>query len=366
VARLDNVGDVLLAGPAVRAVAATSAVTFLAGHRGIAAAHLLPGVDSVVEYTAAWIDPSPAAFDPAAAEALVATVRRLAVDEAVILTSSHQSPLPLALLLRWAGVPVVAAPSEDYPGSLLDVRHRVTGAEHEVERSLDVVARLGHRLPPGDDGRLRVTLPAARRPVRLPRSLRRGGYVVVHPGASVPARTWSPAGFAAAVGEIAAAGWPVVVTGGPDERDLTGVVAGGGAGPAGAPPAAAAVVDLGGGTTLAELADVLAGATVVVAGNTGAAHLAAAVGTPVVSVFPPTVPAHGWRPWGVPTIVLGDQHVACAGCRARTCPYPGQPCLAGVTPAAVVAAVEQLGARRAGTEHGPSRAAGAPYERVAP
>jgi hypothetical protein len=34
--------------------------------------------------------------------------------------------------------------------------------------------------------------------------------------------------------------------------------------------------------------------------------------------------------------------VPCAGCRARTCPVPGHPCLAGVGVEEVVAAVERL------------------------
>ena len=90
------------------------------------------------------------------------------------------------------------------------------------------------------------------------------------------------------------------------------------------------------------------GPLVVVVGNTGPAHLAAAVGTPVVSLFAPTVPAVRWRPWAVPQVLLGDQAIACAGCRARTCPYPGQPCLAGVTPEVVAAAVHTLAGTPAG------------------
>ena len=51
--RLDNAGDVLLAGPAVRAIAAACGrVTMLAGPRGAAAARLLPGVDEVVAWRA--------------------------------------------------------------------------------------------------------------------------------------------------------------------------------------------------------------------------------------------------------------------------------------------------------------------------
>ena len=44
VVRLDGAGDVLLAGPAVRAVAAAAEVTMLCGPDGAGAARLLPGV----------------------------------------------------------------------------------------------------------------------------------------------------------------------------------------------------------------------------------------------------------------------------------------------------------------------------------
>ncbi len=100
--------------------------------------------------------------------------------------------------------------------------------------------------------------------------------------------------------------------------------------------------DLGGRTSLTELAGVLAGAAAVVCGNTGAAHLAAAVGTPVVSIYAPTVPAVRWRPWGVPHVLLGNQQIACAGCRARTCPVAGHPCVDTLAPEDVADALERL------------------------
>jgi hypothetical protein len=64
-----------------------------------------------------------------------------------------------------------------------------------------------------------------------------------------------------------------------------------------------------------------------------------------VSLFAPVVPAGRWAPYGVPSVLLGDQAAACAGSRARACPVPGHPCLAGVSPAAVVAAVDRLAVR---------------------
>jgi ADP-heptose:LPS heptosyltransferase len=326
IARLDNDGDVLLAGPAIRAVAAGAArVTLLCGPRGRQAAHLLPGVDAVVVRRVQWIDPDPEPVTRAAVDAFVDDLAALRLDEALVLTSFHQSPLPLALLLRMAGVPRIAATSVDYPGSLLDIRHRIDDDVHEVERSLSLVATLGYALPPGDDGALRLREPLAESPLER-------GYVVVHPGASVPARAWAPDRNAALVAALAAEGRRVIVTGAPSERDLTALVAGD------------AGEDLGGETTFAQLASVIAGADCIVVGNTGPAHLAAAVGTPVVSLYAPTVPAVRWRPWRVPHLLL-HVDVPCAGCRARQCPVPGHPCLGGVAVDEVVAAVGRLAPR---------------------
>jgi ADP-heptose:LPS heptosyltransferase len=332
VARLDNAGDVLLQGPLVRAVAARAErVVFLAGPAGAEAAALLPGVDEVWTWACPWILGDPPPVDPADLGALTERVRALAPDEAVISTSFHQSPLPLALLLRAAGVPRLSAVSVDYPGSLLDVRHRVHDDVPEPERALSLARAAGFDLPDGDDGRL-----AVRRP--LPETPHEPGYVVLHPGASVPARAWPAERCAEAVEALADAGHRVLVTGGPGERELTAAVAG------------TRGVDLGGATTLPEMAALLDGAAAVVVGNTGPAHLAAAVGTPVVSLFSPVVPAVRWAPYGVPAVLLGDQDAPCRDTRARVCPVPGHPCLTSVTAADVVAAVEKVRTEKVRTE----------------
>lgn len=328
VARLDNAGDVLLAGPAIRAVAATSRrVTMLCGPQGQSAARLLPGVDDIVVYDAPWVAFEPESLDTKETFALVIELAAMELDRAIIFTSFHQSPLPLALLLRLAGVPFVAATSVDYPGSLLDIRHRISDDIHEVERALELVESAGYRLPPGDGGRL-----AVKRTGEKPLQLGDGHYVVVHPGVSVPARAWAPERYATLVDALVAEGRRAVITGGPDERELTARVAG---------LCRPEVLDLGGQLDLADLAEVISGADAIVVGNTGPAHLAAAVGTPVVSLFAPTVPAVRWRPWRVPHVLLYSE-VPCAGCRARVCPVEGHPCLSGVTVEEVAAAVAHL------------------------
>jgi len=322
--RQDSCGDVLLAGPALRAMrAGATRLTLLCAPAGVAAARTLPGVDDVLVAPAPWIAADAPAVDSAQIAALVVDLRARRFDRALIFTSFHQSPLPMALVLRLAGVPWVGAISVDYPGSLLDLRHRTGDDVHEVARALELARAAGYSLPPGDDGGLRMRVEAMANSGTEP-------YVVVHPGATVPARAWAPARNRALVAALRARGTRVVVTGGADERDLCAYVAGDDA------------EDRSGRTTFAQLAGTIAAARAIVVGNTGAAHVAAAVGTPTVSLFPPTIPASRFRPWRVPHELLGDQSVPCAGCRAKVCPLPVQICLDVVTVGDVLFALDEL------------------------
>lgn len=330
--RLDSAGDMLLAGPAIRAVAARAEAVVLAGPQGESAARLLPGVSDVLVWRCPWIDAAP---PPTSPEDIAMLVRRLAAesfDAAIIFTSFHQSPLPTALALRLAEVPWIGAISTDYPGSLLDLRHQVSDDLPEPDRAAALATAAGFTRPPGDDGRLEVRTPLP----DVTHLVGNHGYVVLHPGTSVPARAWPAEHFRQAARLLAGAGWQVIVTGSPSETALTRTVA--------SMPDSALnhVLDLGGRTDLAGLAAVLAGAAAVVVGNTGPAHLAAAVGTPVVSLFAPTVPAQRWRPYGVAHVLLGDQNSPCRNTRVTTCPHPGHPCLSSVLPGDVLEAVIRL------------------------
>lgn len=341
--RLDSAGDVLLTGPAIRALACDlDQVDLLVSPEGAEAAVLLPGVEAVLRFSSPWAGERPAPALRRELDALVDDLQGRRYDEAVVFTSYHQSALPMALLARMAGIPRVVATSDDYPGSLVDVRHHRMGdgcdddggAEggHEVVAALRLVEAAGHRLAPEDDDRLRIRRPLPPAPPGLPER----PYAVLHPGASVPVRG-IPAPQAAAIAEgLHAAGWGVVVTGGPAEADTADKVAG------------REAINLAGSTSLGQLAAVIEGAEVVIVGNTGPAHLAAAVGTPVVSIFAPVVPAARWAPWRVPTVLLGDQAAPCAGSRARVCPVPGHPCVGSVGVVAVLDAVHALTGRAVG------------------
>jgi ADP-heptose:LPS heptosyltransferase len=331
VVRLDSLGDLLVCGPAIRAVAASSRVTLLCGPGGAEAAQLLPGVTDVLVWGCPWIaaDPPPVSADGIAD--LVTRLRALSVDDAVILTSFHQSALPTALVLRMSGIGTITAISEDYPGTLLDRRLAPPGDAPEPERMLAVARAAGYDLPAGDRGGLQLRtdlLDAADAKLAVPE----GEYLVVHPGATAAARRYPAESWRDVVRALTRTGRQVLVTGSAAEAQLTARVAAAAVGPGTAH-------DYGGQLSLVELAAVLRRAAALAVANTGPAHLAAAVGTPVVSLFAPVVPAARWAPYGE-HVLLGDQTAPCAGSRARECPVPGHPCLASVPPSRVVDALE--------------------------
>jgi ADP-heptose:LPS heptosyltransferase len=327
VIRLDGAGDVVLAEPVVRAVSARAAWTVVVcGPAGAGAATLL-GADEICVIDAPWVPLEPRPAGPAELEAIVDGLRRAGLDRAVVLTSFHQSPLPMATMLKLAGVAQVAGLSVDHPGSQHDVRCREAHG-HQVQANATVAGAAGY---PVEDLTPRVVAPAL--PAWLERLASRQP-VVVHPGASVAARGVPLELARHTVRALAEHHLAVALTGSAEQttalRDLVDDDM---------------VYDLGGATTWRDLAALVACARAVLCGNTGVGHLAAALDTPVVSIFAPTVDPASWRPWGQRVAVLGDHNVCCAGCRARRCPWGEPVCLSSVRADDVLGALDHLGVR---------------------
>jgi ADP-heptose:LPS heptosyltransferase len=339
--RLDNLGDVLVTTPAIRALrlALTDAnITLLASPAGAQAGRLNPDIDDVLVHSAPWMDPwGTLPQDPQRELALVERLREADFDAAVIFTSFRQSSLPAAYLCYLAGIPLRAAASIDGPGSLLTTRHRHPETPmHEVERGLDLVAALGFPVATSPlilsvPEQARISLDELRWWPRGP-----GPRLVIHPGCTMPARTYPPDGFAAiACLAVSRLGASVVVTGAPDERELVGQVI------AAIPEpervqvsGCAGDLDFPGFSALIERADA------VVTNNTGPMHMAAALNTPVVSLFAMTNPPGQWGPWKVHHRQL-IHDVPCRLCYARSCPTDHH-CLLGISPERVIDETESL------------------------
>jgi ADP-heptose:LPS heptosyltransferase len=165
--------------------------------------------------------------------------------------------------------------------------------------------------------------------------------LAVHPGSGAysVARRWFPDRFAMVASELSCRyGLGVVLLGSEDERALADTVMGHMCRPA---------ANLAGRTSLEELGGVLRRCALLVGNDAGVAHLASAVGTPVVAIFGP-FNHHTWRPLGRSLVVRAEPALPCMPCvnRGFSRGYPeGCPpryCLQEVTPAMVVAAAARL------------------------
>ncbi len=142
--RLDNLGDVLVTTPAIRAIRQSlpdATITLLASRVGARVGALNPDIDDVIIYSAPWMDPwRELPLEPDREQRMIAELRDRQFDAAVIFSSFRQSPLPAAYLCYLAGFPLRLAASIDGPGSLLTTRHKhPERMMHEVERGLDLV-----------------------------------------------------------------------------------------------------------------------------------------------------------------------------------------------------------------------------------
>jgi lipopolysaccharide heptosyltransferase II len=334
--RLDSMGDVIMTGPAIRALKESGEgrqVTLMTSVAAAEAATRMPCIDEVLTYTAPWMK---ADLDGGAArDDIIRELRARRFDGAVIFTLHTQSPLPAALLCWFAGIPLIAARCRENPYHLLTTWAPEDEGEkvfrHDVERQLSLVAAVGAATL---EDRLSFCLNAddraAAAQILESQRLRDGKWCLLHPGASAPSRRYPAGLFAAAARSlIEQDGWTVLITGGESEQAIASEIR----------DAAGPGAEVIGPMPLGTLAALIESAPVLIANNSGPAHLAAAVGTPVVDLYALTNPQHA--PWGVPHRLL--YHDAdCKFCYRSICPEGHHRCLALVDPEEVAEAAREL------------------------
>lgn len=342
--RLDNIGDVLMLGPALRAVKETSPearITLLASPGGSTMAPLLPEIDDGITWRPVWQDVgNRMAFNPAYERELIDLLARRNFDAALIFTSFSQTPHTPGYVCYLAGILLRAGESNEFGGSTLSTQlHGAPTEMHQVERNLRLVEYLGFV---ARDRTLKVALPQDTR-VAIPSLLRHVGidpeqpYIVLHPGASAKARRYPADRFGKVAFQLQQHGWQVLVTGVEREEALLQEVQ------RNAPDVALLLAK----TTLAEYAALIERAALVLCNDTLPMHLADAVRTPEVVLFSGTDYEEQWRPRSTQARLL-RRPTPCHPCYLFECPI-GLPCL-DIAPEEVVAEAEEL-LKREGEVH---------------
>jgi ADP-heptose:LPS heptosyltransferase len=315
VVRLDNLGDVIMTSPALRAVKVqwpAVHLTLLASPGGAPAAALLPWVDEVWIWRAVWQDLGRLAFDPARELAFIDELCRRRFDAALIVTSFSQSPHPVALACALAEIPVRIGRSREHGHALTCEVPRVPDELHQVERNLSLIEAAGVSVL---DRSLEIRIPpqarVAARQLLVERGVT-GDYVLLSPWASCQARTFEPRRFALAASLLAqTTNLPVVVCGA--ERDcaradqVMEVLGANG-------------IDLVGATDVCTFAALIADARLVLTQNTAALHLADALAVPQLVLYSGTDLESQWAPRASAHRLL-RRETGCSPCYRFECPF---------------------------------------------
>lgn len=238
----------------------------------------------------------------------VAVLRRGAYDVGVLLTPSFSA----AWMMHWGGVGNLRGTATDARSWMLRERidpldleplHRINQYRLILGQRTDVEPR-SHRLE------------VPRRLASRWRSNLSGGasgrLVGLFPGANAPARRWPLERFIEVARVRVERGDHVVVVGGPGERDVTARIA----------AAVPGTMDLGGRTSMEDLAAVLSVLDLLVTNDTGPMHLAGAVGTPTVSLWGSSDPDEV-RQTGAPDFGVTGADLPCKPCYRNHCPRRG-------------------------------------------
>ncbi|HIK15040.1 MAG TPA: glycosyltransferase family 9 protein [Leptolyngbyaceae cyanobacterium M33_DOE_097] len=334
VMRLDNIGDVIMTSPALKALQANlpgAKITLLASPAGALTAPLLPGIDQALPWRVLWQDLGKLDFNPHREWELVELLKKHEFDAAIIFTSFTQSPHPAALFCSLAGIPLRLGESTECDrGTLTHYAPQTPFEIHQVERNLHLIESVGFQV---SDRRLSLQIPNSKtspqsenfHPNQAELPYLHQPYILLNPWTSCQSRNYAPDRFAIAALHLSKiTDWLILITGVEKDRDraqpLLDVLGD-------------RAIDLIGKTTLTELALYIANAQLVLTNNTSTMHIADAVSTPMLVLFAGTELECQWQPRHTSFRLL-RRSTTCSPCYAFTCPYSLQ-CL-DISPETVV------------------------------
>jgi ADP-heptose:LPS heptosyltransferase len=301
IVRADNMGDLLMSSPAIKAVKETlnCKISVLTSSMGKGIAHFIPEIDEVIVADLPWIKNS-ADFMPEDYFALVEKLSKSNFDGVIIFTVYSQNPLPSAMLGYLAKIPRRLAYCRENPYQLLTdwvpEKEPYTFVRHQVRRDLDLVANINCL---ASNERLSLKVNKECWPV-LKDKLQKMGinddkiWIIMHAGVSEEKRQY-PLDDWVETGKLLVEELPckLLLTGSFSESDLSNEISEG---------IGSNAYSLAGHLSLEEFITLINYSALVISVNTGTIHIAAALDIPIIVLYALTNPQHA--PWKVKGEVL--------------------------------------------------------------
>jgi lipopolysaccharide heptosyltransferase II len=294
--RPDNMGDLLMSSPAIRAIKETfqCQITLLTSSMAANIAAYIDEIDEIITYDLPWVklnslDNSESFFQ------LIETLKEKQFDAAVIFTVYSQNPLPSAMVAYLAGIPRRLAYCRENPYDLLTnwvpEKEPYEFVVHQVRRDLALVKTIGAgtdkedivlRYPEQTWSKAKEKLQSAGLDITRP-------YILMHAGVSEKKREFSLQKWIETgkrlVREL---NQQLILTGSKSEKSLTDSLK---------DKIGKGAFSMAGLLSLEEFISLVAHAPMIISVNTGPIHIAAGTGTPVIVLYALTNPQH--LPWKV-------------------------------------------------------------------
>jgi lipopolysaccharide heptosyltransferase II len=299
--RPDNMGDLIMTAPAIRALKETfsAKITILTSSMAQGIVKHIPEIDDAIIYDLPWVK-SEIPPDPESFNEVISIIKEKKFDAAVIFTVYSQNPLPTAILAYLAGIPKVLAYCRENPYHLITEwvpdKEPYQNIKHQVRRDLDLVACVNAvtkneslNLTVDEDLWSAISNKLTDEGININKP-----WLILHAGVSerkreYPIKKWAEV----AKRLIADKGYQILLTGSETEKHLTDDLQ---------EKIGEGSFSVAGILNLDEFICLVKHAPVTLSVNTSTVHIAAAVGTPVVVLYAQTNPQH--TPWGTPHKVL--------------------------------------------------------------
>ena len=300
--RPDNMGDIIMTGPALRALKESfnCKLTLLTSRAGALIAPCMKEIDDTIISDLPWSRNEGGLSAPDCL-ALINKISQLHFDGAIIFTVYSQTAIPSAMLAYLANIPLRLAYSRENPYGLLT--HWVPDKEpyrfivHQVERDIALVRHIGAGvvsdklvLQCAEDGQTSILgklTTAGMDPSEK--------WILLHPGVSEAKRSY-PVHKWIALGKLLHQKFncPLIISGARNEYSLADEITNG--------IGYADVYNMAGLFSIEEFIACIKRSWLVVTVNTSTVHIAAAMQTPQVVLYATTNPQH--TPWKSPASVL--------------------------------------------------------------
>jgi lipopolysaccharide heptosyltransferase II len=321
--RLDNIGDVIMLGPALRSLRAAlpkAHISLLASPAGTQAAALLPWIDQVITWRAVWQELSNSPdFGAERERQLIDILHKGQYDAAFIFTSFSQSPFPPAYACYLAEIPIRIGHSKEFGGqTLTHAGSPPPDSGHQVDRNLALIEMTGF---PTAGNHLELHIPH-KAVLSADSLLAQAGldpdepFILLAPGASCSARRYDAHRFAEVARSLPAlTGLPVVIVGSHSEAETIDPVI-----RTARQAGLGTIIPLVGQTTVLELAALIQRSKLVIANNSASLHMADAFNRPMVILYSGTEYLTQWEPRHAPSRLL-KVPTDCSPCYSFQCPF---------------------------------------------